>query len=395
MKKIVNFIFASIFSVFLFSCHGIIFDEIRNEVELDDAKVSGQIKSIVRYSYDCDSDGEKEECVFTATGKIYYRNISSTENSSGEKVTEFADSIASKKIGFSSFSKPSSGRVLSLAADKTYLYALVADVETDDDDDTNGTTTRQIWSFDGSKWTQIVTTAYSSSYGFVLFCTNSPKSENREAYFRYGSKVYKLSEYKPKEDAEIDEDQGGYVYANEGNSYIGTYTQTENSSSTALEVKSCAMLNGTVYFSSEPSLVSDETEDDDASYLYFGNSDDVYYSQDGSSWTSVDLDCSKILCLGVTDNYLLIGTTEGIAHILLKTIRTEGTSSASTTSFDNNAASALSSYYKVPAILVVNPALDETSGTIFASSITSSTSASLNNVGLWSYFSSEGKWNRE
>ncbi|MBR1535851.1 MAG: hypothetical protein IJ630_02815 [Treponema sp.] len=394
MKKIVYFIFASIFSVFLFSCHGIIFDEIRNEVELDDAKVSGQIKSIVRYSYDCDSDDEKEECVFTATGKIYYRNISSTENSSGEEVSKFADSIASKKIGFSSFSKPSSGRVLSLAADKTYLYALVADVETDDDDDTNGTTTRQIWSFNGSEWTQIVTTAYSSSYDFVLFCTNSPKNENRKAYFRYGSKVYELSG-STKIDVE-DESQGGYVYVNGDSSYIGTYTQTEDSSSTALEVKSCAILNGTVYFSSEPSLVSDETEteDDDASYLYFGNSDDVYYSEDGSDWSSVDLDCSTICSLGVTDTYLLIGTSDGIAHILLSTLK-GGASSASTTSFDNNAASALSSYYKVPAILVVNPALDETSGTIFASSITSSTSASLNNVGLWSYFSSEGKWNRE
>ncbi len=393
MKKIVYFIFASIFSVFLFSCHGIIFDEIRNEVELDDAKVSGQIKSIVRYSYDCDSDGEKEECVFTATGKIYYRNISSAENSSGEEVTEFADSIASKKIGFSSFSKPSSGRVLSLAADETYLYALVADVETDDDDDTNGTKTRQIWCFDGSDWTQIVTTAYSNSYGFVLFCTNSPKSENRKAYFRYDSKVYELNGSSTTIDVE-DESQGGYVYANEDNSYIGTYTETEDSSLTALAVKSCANLNGTVYFSSEPSLVSDETEDDDATYLYFGTSDDVYYFQDGSSWTSVDLDCSTICSLGVTDNYLLIGTSDGIAHILLSTLK-GGASSASTTSFDNNAASALSSYYKVPAILVVNPALDEYSGTIFASSITSSTSASLNNVGLWSYFSSEGKWNRE
>ena len=138
-------------------------------------------------------------------------------------------------------------------------------------------------------------------------------------------------------------------------------------------------------------MASNETLVDDSTYIYYSSGDNVYYSSDGSAWTSVDLDCDTIYSLCITSDYLLAGTDGGIVHTPLS----DAIPSSGTADFSTNADSALSTYYEVYAIMVVNPADAETSATIFATANTSSTSASLNNVGLWSYFASEGEWNRE
>ena len=92
---------------------------------------------------------------------------------------------------------------------------------------------------------------------------------------------------------------------------------------------------------------------------------------------------------------MLLGTDEGIQHVTI----TNNVPGASTQDFDNNAASALSSYYEVPALLVVNPSQSESGTAIFAaaefSGSSSSTSATLDNVGLWGYYPSADEWNRE
>ena len=145
-------------------------------------------------------------------------------------------------------------------------------------------------------------------------------------------------------------------------------------------------------------MTTNETLDDEASYLYYATGDNVYYSTDASTWTPVDLSCDTILSLAVTQNYLIAGTDEGVVHTPYTTkaendvggIPTEGTAD-----FDTNADSTLSSYYEVNSVLVIDPSLGEYDGTIYASIDMSGTSASLNNIGLWSYYAYKGKWNRE
>ena len=104
--------------------------------------------------------------------------------------------------------------------------------------------------------------------------------------------------------------------------------------------------------------------------------------------------------MGFTQDFMLLGTTDGIQHVTMGADSTDTNKPGSSIQdFDNNAASALSSYYEVPALLVVNPGANEYSTAIFAaaefSGSSSSTSATLDNVGLWGYYPSEDEWNRE
>lgn len=376
-KKIFGGLLLTVALTLFASCDGVIFDTIRDEVELADATISGDIQNIIRCTYN------DMEHVFVSTGKISYRNISSDHDLSGKTIEEYSTDeekaafvpAASKKTGFSSFSSPS-GFVYALAADSKNLYALTVVIEKDDDG-YNVATSRTLWAFDASsadsEWKQIWTASYDEDYSAFLFCTNSPKPEHRHAYFRYGETVYEL----------------------EGSSELGetgmATGDTDYSTTPTTSAKSCTLLGSTVYFSSAYAMTSNETLVDESTYIYYSSGDNVYYSSDGSAWTSVDLDCDTIYSLGITADYLLAGTDGGIVHTPLS----DAIPSSGTADFSTNADSALSTYYEVYAIMVVDPADAETSATIFATANTSSTSASLNNVGLWSYFASEGEWNRE
>ena len=336
------------------SCDGVIFDTIRDEVKLSDAKASGDIQNIVRYNYDGD------ECVFAATGKIYYRSVAE-------------DVVDSKEVGFAEFPKPS-GLVYALAADSSYLYAVSLIIE-EDDDGYNSPTKRNLYCYNGESWEEIWSVPYSRTVT-VLFCTNAPQNGHRRAYLRHDSKVYELSgETEPAEMALVEDNSSTTAL---------TTTPTEGT-------RSCAYFGGSVYFSSSYAMTTNETAESDATAIYYADGDNVHYSMDGSEWLSSDLDCGKIISLGVTADYLLAGTESGIAHTPL----TDNVPSNGNADFSTNAESTLSSYYEVPAILVINPALEETGGTIYAASVTSSPNASLNNVGLWSYYASKGEWNRE
>lgn len=356
---------------FLFSaCDGVIFDEIRKEVKLADAKIAGDIQNIIRFKYD------NEECVFVTNGKIRYRSVED-------------DVVDNKGVGFSDFSSPS-GYVYSIAAGTSAgtsnLYAMSATIE-EDDDGYNAVTKRTLYCYDSGSWKQIWSEAYSTKRAFII-CTNTKDQTKREAYFVYGSSVYELSGSSTTIDTS-DTNSMKCVYA-EGNFPIGELANADNSR-TPLAVNSCTSLGGTVYFSSAYAMTS-ATTSTSGETAYYSDGAYVYYSTNGSNWVPVNLGCDTILSLTITNNYLLAGTSDGIVHT---PINENAVPSSGTADFSTNADSALSSYYEIPALLAIDPIKNETDGTIYASSITSSSSASLNNVGLWSYYASTGEWNRE
>ncbi|MBQ7539128.1 MAG: hypothetical protein IJT42_09180 [Treponema sp.] len=363
-KALISIFFGLLVAPLFFSCDGIIFHEIRNEVELADAKLSGDIQNIVRYNY-----GGKE-CIFASKGDIYYRSVDS--------------SVVDKKMEFSDFPTPNEF-VYSLAADTDNLYALSVKIEKDDDG-YNVAKNRTLWYYNTttSAWESIWTADYNKNTTVILFCTNTPKKETRHAYFRNGTTadncVYELNG---------SEKPGDGLDAMENGS-------TDHSTSPTTGVRSCTVLGSDVYFSSAYAMVSNQTANDDggdATYIYRSDGKSVQYSTDGSSWTSVSLGGDTIYSLAVCKDYLLAGTYSGLIHT--KWTSTDYVPTSGNQDFETNAASTLSSYYEIQSIVVVDPSQIEKSATIFASSITSSSSVSLNNVGLWSYFLSEGKWNRE
>ncbi len=360
---ILSFALLGVFSsLFMSSCDGVIFSDIRKEVELADAEISGDIQNIVRYTYN------GEEHIFVSNGEIKHRSVEGD--------------LANSKIDWQTFSNPT-GFVYALAADSSYLYAASVVIE-EDDDGYNVGKTRSLYCYKGGSWKEIWTASYSSSVKARLFCTNTPQSANREAYFRYGTSVWKLN----------------------GDTYNVMKTDSDddsisdNSTSPTTGVNSCTKLGSTTYFSTAEAMTSNETSTVASTYIYHSSGSSVYYKTDGTEWASVNLDCGTIQSIAVTTNYILVGTSEGIAHQTWATAEiggpaTGGIPNSGNTSFSTNATSTLSSYYTIPALLVVNPSEGEYSATIFASSITSSTSASLKNVGLWSYFPTTGEWNRE
>ncbi len=352
-----------------FSCHGVIFDTIRDEVKLADAVISGDIQDIIRYKDD----------IYVSTGKISHRSVSLKKDINGkteeecQAAKEVFVAAADQKSELKSFSSPS-GYIYSLAADSNNLYALSVIIE-EDDDGYNVPTKRILWCYTATEegkegsWKEIWSKSYDGSKDdkAFLFCTNTLKESNRHAYFRYQKTIYDLT-----------------------GEELGDTGMTS-------DINSCTVLGSTVHFSSAYAMTSNETSKDESTYIYRSSGDTVYYSTDGDRWESVDLNCDTILSLAITKDYLLAGTASGIVHTPLKADSNgkNAIPSSGNADFDTNADSTLSSYYEVPALLVLDPLQKEISATIFATCLTSSTSASLNNVGLWSYFATEGEWNRE
>ena len=355
-KDLSKYIKQIAFSVFFLqllvfsSCSGVIFHTIRDEVKLADAVVSGDCQNIIRY----------KDSIYVSVGKIKTRNVSSE--------------LVTKKTKLTGFSSPS-GEVFQIAADSSNLYALSMTYEKDDDG-FNSASKRTLWTYNGGKWKSIWSKPYNEDYETILFCTNTSSEANRHAYFRYGKSVFELS------GEELGEN--GMATGSADNSTVPTASS-----------KSCTVLGSTVYFSSANAMASNESPDSESTCIYYSDGDKVYYSKDGSNWESSDLGCDTIYSLAVTSDYLLAGTYSGIVHTPL----TDWAPSSGTADFSSNADSTLSSYYEIPALLVIDSSKPELAATIFATCLTSSTSASLNNVGLWSYFPNssggKGEWNRE
>lgn len=358
MKKTLKIILTSLVSVLLFSflsCQDEIFSSIRNEVELDDATISGSILSIVRYKDD----------IYAANGTIYYQPKSVTSKNWIQLPTTL------------------SGIVYDIAADESYLYACSLSFE-DDDDGYNVPDARVLWRYDGSSWTRILSVDYSSLISFYLFCTNTPIEANRKAFFKYGSNVYELSD-----------DVSG------NSTSTASWTELTSSSypivlnNSISSVQSATYLNGNVILSPYRASTSNETENDEATYVYTALGSAIFYSSDGVNWSIVYTNSDDILSIGYSQDYMLLGTDEGIQHVLIS----NNVPQSATQDFLNNAASALSSYYVIDSLLVVDPSQSEYGTAIFASTefdgSSSSTSATLENVGLWGYYPAKGEWNRQ
>lgn len=374
MKKSFKTSFAVFLSVLAFSflsCNDVIFADIRNEVKLNDATVSGSIQSIIRY----------KDYIFAANGRIYCQPKTTTASGNWQELSYMPDTTAN---------------IYNLAADNECLYAVSLSYE-DDDDGYNVGKERQLWrgtltedsdgNISGATWECLLTLDYSSTE-FLIFCTNTPLDNNRTAFFRYDDAVFKLSD--SLDAGQTDTSSWDEVTTSD-------YSSVANSGDISAVCSATYLNDKGVILSTYRSATSNETESGaaDTPCVYTANSDDIYYSTDGSTWTCIDTDSDTIISIGFAQDYMLLGTDEGIQHVTI----TDNIPGSSTQDFDNNAASALSSYYKVPALLVVNPGQSESGTAIFAaaefSGSSSSTSATLDNVGLWGYYPSADEWNRE
>lgn len=387
MKKLSK----SIISVFIFSaislftsCNGVVFDTIREEVKLSDAQIQGTVHSLIRVTNSSDS---KEYLYLSANPVVWKKDIDEAVKNGG---TDSTDYTTSEHGHWSTTSRPGNNYVRLAANHNGEIYSLSTIVKEVTDDGEMEPISRELKYLDTSDkdavWQTVTFDDKSISSEISLdssiFCTNTPKNENRYAFVRIGGKIYKL--------------EGGKATVIEESSEYN-FTSGDNSTSIYSKARGVSTFNGsTFYFTGSAAITSNESYNSDATMIYYADSTTVYYRAAGDSeWTSVSCDSSAIRSIAVTKDKLLLGTTSGLDNTALS----EGKPTGSATTISANATSTLSSSYIVPILLTIDPTKSDTATDIYAASNfegnPSSTSATRKNASLWSYYPSRTKWNRE
>ena len=387
MKKLSK----SIISVFIFSaisvftsCNGVVFDTIREEVKLSDAQIQGTVHSLIHVT---DSSDSKEYLYLSANPVVWKKDIDKAVKNGG---TDSTDYTTSEHGHWSTTSRPGNNYVRLAANHNGEIYSLSSIVKEVTDDGEMEEISRELKYLDTSDkdavW-QTVTFDDKSitseiSLDSSIFCTNTPKYENRYAFVRIDGKIYKL--------------EGGKATLIEESSEYN-FTSGDNSTSIYSNARGVSTFDGsTFYFTETAAITSNESYNSDATMIYYASGTTVYYRADGDSeWTSVSCDSSDIRSIAVTKDKLLLGTTSGLDNTALS----EGKPTGSATTISANATSTLSSSYTVPILLTIDPTKSDTATDIYAASNfegnPSSTSATRKNASLWSYYPARSKWNRE
>lgn len=393
MKKLLK----SIISVFTFSaisvftsCSGVVFDTIREEVKLSDAQIQGTVHSLIRVT---DSSDSKEYLYLSANPVVWKKDIDKAVKNGGTyeaDATDPTDYTTSEHGHWLTASRPGNNYVRLVANRNGEIYSLSSIVKEVTNDGKMEEISKELKYLDTSDkdagW-QTVTfddesiSSKINSYSSI-FCTNTPKNENRYAFVRIDGKIYKL--------------EGGKATLIEESSEYN-FTSGDNSTSIYSSARGVSTFDGSIfYFTESAAITSNESYNSDATMIYYANSTTVYYRAIGDSeWTALSCDSSKISSIAVTKDKLLLGTTSGLDNTALR----EGRPTGAATTISANATSTLSSSYTVPILLTIDPTKSDTDTDIYAASNfegnPSSTSATRKNASLWSYYPSRTKWNRE
>ena len=395
-NKIITALFLPLIMLFS-SCFDPIFYEVRRDVEPESATVSGNIGQITRFTM---KNGE-EYLFLSADGGLRYKKVANeTHGSWGTMSLPF--SLLSYNYDNSSMDNY---QLCGVYADETTLYLVAIPYVTSGSETTTNPSTLKIWASDTpddvASWDLIDLSSISFDYSqdestelysslFYFFQTNAPQKKHRHVYFR----TYTKAE---------NEESKSYKYFE----LIGKAKPTEITNEVLANIvddgssaNSAAYFGGIKYFSSKV-VVTDETYNDDADYVYYGNGSDLYYysTADGKKRS-----CSAgktISALAVTNDSILIGlgnllsksdSSGGIKRVLLA----NGIPADSTSTFDSNADFQITTSYKVMALLNATPEKTEAESALYAAITCGYSSSGLEaNKGLWSYYPARGNWNRE
>ncbi len=326
--------------VFFASCdQAPIFYDIAKEVELAEPTVQGDVHSIVKL-------GSK---LYTQNNKIFVKDLKNTQ-------------------GWTTTVKPpEDGRVVRLASDETYLYALTAE-QTENKDGIQKFKFVLSSSLVGTgTWTEVESKEITveddddSTTGIVLFDNgvngDATSTTGRNAYFRIDGIVYNLT-----------------------SGAKGTAVSTNGAGDATL---AAANLSGTDYFSDTLAFCSDGVDT-----LYKANAEDetIESSTDNTNWEN-PVTIENATVMAYAKDKLYVGTTSGLEQV---TLDTEGGTPESASNLGSNAEATLGSKY----ILSIATFGDADGDAIYAGAI-SLTSSKNHAHALWGYYQSRGNWNYE
>ena len=330
MKKILKFLSVNFLSlVFFTGCYDPVFDDIRKEVPLEDSEISGYINDLTRFRSVYDSvlkDGtvqQKEaEFLVLQNGIIYAKQISPdsdlTDLSYGESHGKwFKTGSGISPLSYDYYGEKFNGEYIVKTASefngtKSTVYALSTKWGKNDDYGRNIPTEFKLYSMDkiNGTWSPLATanqylkncfaTGIDSNYGtdviIQLFCTNTPKVENRRAFLRLGGEkdkwfnavdengnpieveciIFELSDsvltpiYYSKRTKQSDSSYLKEIYKNP--SLSSSKPETLSS-----KTVSAVEMQGEVYFLPFIGSTGNSTPSSDGTFICYGSGTNAYY----------------------------------------------------------------------------------------------------------------------
>ena len=485
MKKILKFLSVNFLSlVFFTGCYDSVFDDIRKEVPLEDSEISGYINDLTRFRSVKD-DGTEAEFLILQNGIIYAKQISPagdfTNLSYGESHGKwFKTGSGISALSYDYYGEQFNGEYIvktaseyNVTKSKSTVYALSTKWGKNDDYGRNIPTEFKLYSMDkiDGTWSPIsdaniylkncFATGKDSNYGtdltIQLFCTNTPKIENRRAFLRLGREdkwfnavdekgntievdciIFELSDskltpiYYSKRTKQPDSTYLKEIYRD---SSLASSSKPETLSSKTV---SAVEMQGEVYFLPFIGSTGNSTPESDGTFICYGSGTNAFYftkkdyeSLDGqftakkivkgtetdetenintivAFWTGkVAERPSELKEVGLSTNNDIISASASKDDILFGTrgngvfralIKQDG-SIEKINEFISNTSSIMASPYIIRMIFTVDPSKDGATTSRYSAMdfiyTASNAGANDSHRGLWSYYKERGNWNRE
>ena len=486
MKKILKFLSVNFLSlVFFTGCYDSVFDDIRKEVPLEDSEISGYINDLTRFRSVYDDGTKEAEFLILQNGIIYAKQISPagdfTNLSYGESHGKwFKTGSGISSLSYDYYGEKFNGEYIvktaseyNVTKSKSTVYALSTKWGKNDDYGRNIPTEFKLYSMDkiDGTWSPIseaniylkncFATGKDSNYGtdltIQLFCTNTPKIENRRAFLRLGREdkwfnavdenhntievdciIFELSDskltpiYYSKRTKQPDSTYLKEIY--KASSLASSKPETLSS-----KTVSAVEMQGEVYFLPLIGSTGNSTPVSDGTFICYGSGTNAFYfTKDDyekldeqftakkivngtenintivAFWTGrkdssgkvaerpselkeVGLSTNNdIISASASKDDILFGTRgNGVFRALIK----EGGSIEKTNEFISNTSSIMASPYIIRMIFTVDPSKDGATTSRYSAMdfiyTASNAGANDSHRGLWSYYKERGNWNRE
>ena len=370
-----------------------VFYGIMHDVLPEDATVNGNITSIARASTN-PSDPAAEYIFLSGGGALKYKTLASSQHGDWKVVQNLPFALHYYNY-FPSSTTPEGHigqQILRVLADRDYLYLLSASYTTDTEYGIVLPEKFYLWSCPLSK----ILNAKSDDWVDLtkdkqaLFITQYKSSEGSfQTYFNFFMTKTSLREISSIAS------EGSFIAVNKDNT----------------RANSAFYLGDTLYFSDSLVVTTNESSSSPANLACLAGISTSYYSTrelftfDGSQTQSLLETDTPIASLMMTADSMLIGkgsytssytSNGGIDRVLLQA---DGKPENTISDFTNNAKYQFTSAYIMMAMLCADPSKSEAEADLYAAvtfrGTSGSSSASFDNIGLWSYYPGRGNWNRE
>lgn len=351
-------LFAVISPLLICGCHDNIYWMIEQEVRREEG-ISGDVRAIIPFKGN----------LYCANNHLYKKTISpstSTGSFNGQ------------------WQKVSTGlkNIITIAADDTYMYCYTIEWQESSSDSVNVAGARTLYmSTDGSSWTPIdltsVTGSKTTSYAMTIF---DNQVGNGSLTSLSGRVAY----------ARILNSSNAYAIYRLSGGTLSAVTPPSVVSGSATEAIRAVRAGSGDVFSKDTALAANDY------YIYYSqNSSTLYYKTYSGDASSVNLGGGTIYSIACTANYLILGTSNGIARVAIDS--SNGVPASSLSSFSNNAQTMVTSM--CPLVYVTDSSKTEGSGDEYAamtiSGYISSSPDTFKEVGLYAYYPGRGVWNRD